>query len=86
MLNGVLYDYCGVLGRGLLHAGYSVGSVVRSLSEIREEAWHVPGFQVLTWLVPHHIHIPQVYYLLLALLLGQPVKNVQNNTKVSTTH
>ncbi|XP_050700499.1 WD repeat and FYVE domain-containing protein 3-like isoform X2 [Eriocheir sinensis] len=62
--------------------GYSVGSVVRSLSEIREEAWHVPGFQVLTWLVPHHIHIPQVYYLLLALLLGQPVKNVQNNTKL----
>lgn len=58
--------------------------MVRSLSEIREEAWHVPGFQVLTWLVPHHIHIPQVYYLLLALLLGQPVKNVQNNTKVST--
>ncbi|XP_063865461.1 WD repeat and FYVE domain-containing protein 3-like isoform X1 [Scylla paramamosain] len=62
--------------------GYSVGSVVRSLSEIREEAWHVPGFQVLTWLVPHHIHIPQVYFLLLALLLGQPVKNVQNNTKL----
>ncbi|XP_045600783.1 WD repeat and FYVE domain-containing protein 3 isoform X4 [Procambarus clarkii] len=62
--------------------GYSVGTVVRSLSEIREEAWHVPGFQVLTWLVPRHIHIPQVYYLLLALLLGQPVKNVQNNTKL----
>ncbi|KAG7173359.1 WD repeat and FYVE domain-containing protein 3-like [Homarus americanus] len=62
--------------------GYSVGSVVRSLSEIREEAWHIPGFQVLTWLVPRHIHIPQVYYLLLALLLGQPVKNVQNNTKL----
>lgn len=62
--------------------GYSVGSVVRSLSEIREEAWHMPGFQLITWLVPQHIHVPQVYYLLLALLLGQPVKNVQNNTKV----
>ncbi|KAK3895111.1 hypothetical protein Pcinc_001157 [Petrolisthes cinctipes] len=62
--------------------GYSVGSVVRSLSEIREEAWHMPGFQVLTCLLPRHIHVPQVYYLLLALLLGQPVKNVQNNTKL----
>ncbi|XP_068245244.1 WD repeat and FYVE domain-containing protein 3 isoform X2 [Palaemon carinicauda] len=62
--------------------GYSVGSSARSLSEIREDAWHMPGFQLLTWLVPRHIHIPQVYYLLLALLLGQPVKNVQNNTKL----
>ncbi|KAK7077189.1 WD repeat and FYVE domain-containing protein 3 [Halocaridina rubra] len=62
--------------------GYSVGSAARSLSEIREDAWHMPGFQLLTWLVPRHIHIPQVYYLLLALLLGQPVKNVQNNTKL----
>lgn len=61
--------------------GYSMGGAGRSASEIRDDAWHMPGFQLLTWLMPRHIHVPQVYYLLLALLLGQPVKNVQNNTK-----
>ncbi|XP_076043582.1 WD repeat and FYVE domain containing 3 bchs isoform X2 [Oratosquilla oratoria] len=62
--------------------GYSVGTPLRCTSEVREDVYHVPGFQLLTWLMPRHIHVPQVYYLLLALLLGQPVKNVQNNTKL----
>ena len=41
---------------------------------IRQDIFSIPGFQLLNWLMPLHISIPEVYYLLLAMVLGQPVK------------
>ena len=55
---------------------------MRAACEVREDVCHMPGFQVLTWQIASHTHVSQLYYLLLALLLGHPVKNVQNNSKV----
>jgi hypothetical protein len=42
--------------------------------EVKSEALHVPGFQRLNWLLPQHIDVPEVYFLLMALMMGQPVK------------
>lgn len=41
---------------------------------MKSEALHVPGFQRLNWLLPQHIDVPEVYFLLIALMMGQPVK------------
>ena len=55
-----------------LGTGLSQGlSGIASKRDIRHDIFQVPGFQQLNWLMPHHIEIPQVYYLLLAILLGQ---------------
>lgn len=50
-------------------------------SDIKSEALHIPGFQYLNWLLPSHVEIPEVYFLLTALMLGQPVKSLPNDTK-----
>ncbi|KAJ9586850.1 hypothetical protein L9F63_019532, partial [Diploptera punctata] len=42
--------------------------------EVKSEALYVPGFQRLNWLLPQHIDVPEVYFLLMALMMGQPVK------------
>ena len=49
---------------------------------IRQDIFNVPGFQLLNWLMPLHISIPEVYYLLLAMVLGQPVKSLPTSVKL----
>ncbi len=41
---------------------------------IRQELFTVPGFQLLNWHMASHIEVPEVYYLVIAIVLGQPVK------------
>ncbi|XP_042903173.1 WD repeat and FYVE domain-containing protein 3 isoform X2 [Parasteatoda tepidariorum] len=43
----------------------SFGSV-----DVTDEAAHVPGFQHLQYLMVHHVEIPEVYFLLLSIMLG----------------
>ena len=50
--------------------------------EINQEICHLPGFIVLQWLIPKHSHIPKIYLLLIALLLGQPVKQLPQHLQV----
>ncbi|KAK9884773.1 hypothetical protein WA026_009003 [Henosepilachna vigintioctopunctata] len=40
----------------------------------KSEALHIPGFKYLNWLLPSHLEVPEVYFLLTALMMGQPVK------------
>ena len=42
--------------------------------EVKTAVLHIPGFQYLDWLLPHHLDIPELYFLLTALIMGQPVK------------
>lgn len=53
------------------------------VGEVREEVCSVAGFQVLTTNMAAHIRVPQAYPLMLALILGQPVKTLPTTTKVS---
>ncbi|KAI5732691.1 hypothetical protein M8J76_003102 [Diaphorina citri] len=50
--------------------------------DLRHEALTVPGFQHLAWLLPAHIRIQQMYFLLIALLMGQPVKHLPAESKL----
>ncbi|GLG99384.1 Neurobeachin [Gryllus bimaculatus] len=50
--------------------------------EVKSEALHVPGFQRLAWLLPQHIDVPEVYFLLMALMMGQPVKLLPADSKL----
>lgn len=34
----------------------------------------LPGFQLLEWLMQHHLDVPELYFLITALIMGQPVK------------
>ncbi|ALC38357.1 bchs [Drosophila busckii] len=42
--------------------------------EVRPAALNIPGFQLLEWLLSHHLDVPELYFLLTALIMGQPVK------------
>ncbi|XP_044743172.1 WD repeat and FYVE domain-containing protein 3 isoform X2 [Chrysoperla carnea] len=49
--------------------------------DVKPEALHVPGFQHLGWFVPSHLDVPEIYFLLTALMMGQPVKLLPGDTK-----
>lgn len=77
-----------VLGQPQLHNSASPANTAASVvqvqpgqqlpaqiaSEVKTAVLHVPGFQYLEWLLPHHLDIPELYFLLTALIMGQPVK------------
>lgn len=45
-------------------------------AEVKTAILHIPGFQYLEWLLPNHLSIPEIYYLVVALIMGQPVKGL----------
>jgi hypothetical protein len=54
-----------------------------STGEIKPSGLHVPGFQHLGWLLPQHIDlVPELYFLFIALMMGQPVKLLPTDSKV----
>lgn len=42
--------------------------------EVKVQALSINGFQYLEWLLPFHLEVPELYFLLTALIMGQPVK------------
>ena len=51
--------------------------------EVHADVCHLPGFQSLQWLLPYHAHLPELYFLLMALLLGQPAGTLPSKIHVS---
>jgi len=54
--------------------------------ETRTVNWEIcttPGFTVLGWLLPKHNAVPEVYLLLMAMLLGQHISNIPQDVQVS---
>lgn len=49
--------------------------------EYKSDVLHIPGFQYLSWLLPTHLDIPEVYFLLTALMMGQPAKLLPAESK-----
>lgn len=50
-------------------------------NDSKSEALHIPGFQYLGWLLPSHLEISELYFLLTALMMGQPAKLLPADTK-----
>lgn len=50
-------------------------------SDIKAEALHVPGFQYLNWLLPYHVEVSETYFLLTALMMGQPVRVLPSDSE-----
>jgi len=64
-------------------AGFNVGSSAKALNrEINMDVCQLPGFTALHWVLPKHAEIPELYFLLMALLLGQPVREVPEKLQV----
>ena len=53
-----------------------------ALREINLDSCHLPGFVYLQSLLPHHCRIPDIYFMLIALLLGNKIKSIPENLKV----
>ncbi|XP_071954048.1 WD repeat and FYVE domain-containing protein 3-like isoform X2 [Antedon mediterranea] len=69
--NQVLQNRVGVV------LGYNLGKSSKvQAGEINRDACHQPGFQVLQWWLQKHADVPEVYFLLMALMLGQPVQEL----------
>lgn len=47
---------------------------VQIASEVKTSVLRIPGFQYLEWLLPYHLEVAEIYFLLTALIMGQPVK------------
>ncbi|XP_035824115.1 WD repeat and FYVE domain-containing protein 3 isoform X2 [Aplysia californica] len=59
--------------------GFNVGTHARNHErEIQQEVCHVPGFQALQWLLARHTSVADVYFLLMALLLGQQNRTINS--------
>ena len=50
--------------------------------EINQEMCHIPGFQALSFLLQRHTDIPEIYFILMAMLLDQPIHNLPHKIKV----
>ncbi|XP_013136789.1 PREDICTED: WD repeat and FYVE domain-containing protein 3 [Papilio polytes] len=57
-------------------AGVVVAAAVRSHAHLHAALLHTPGFTLLTWLLLYHLEIPELYYLVFGLMLGQPMRAV----------
>jgi len=62
-------------------SGKSASSTFRR--EVNQDVCNVPGFTVLQWLLSQHPHIPHVYFMMMALLVGQPVQQLPPDVQVS---
>ncbi|XP_069782164.1 WD repeat and FYVE domain-containing protein 3 isoform X4 [Narcine bancroftii] len=62
--------------------GFNVGRIAGGRSTIREinrDACHIPGFSILQSFLPKHTNVPELYFLLMALFLQQPVTELPEN-------
>ncbi|KAL2720725.1 WD repeat and FYVE domain-containing protein 3-like isoform X1 [Vespula squamosa] len=51
--------------------------------DIKPSGLHVPGFQHLGWLLPQHIDlVPELYFLFISLMMGQPIKLLPMDSKL----
>lgn len=51
--------------------------------DIKSVGLNVPGFQHLGWLLPQHVDlVPELYFLFIALMMGQPVKLLPADSKL----
>jgi len=50
--------------------------------DVSLDVCNVPGFTVLQWLLSQHPHIPHVYFMMMALLVGQPVQPLPQDIQV----
>ncbi|KPJ11169.1 WD repeat and FYVE domain-containing protein 3 [Papilio machaon] len=57
-------------------AGVVLASAVRSQAHLHSALLHTAGFTLLTWLILYHLEVPELYYLLFGLMLGQPMRAV----------
>ena len=53
-----------------------------SRRDVNQDICNVPGFTVLQWLLSQHPHIPHVYFMMMALLVGQPVQQLPTDLQV----
>ncbi|KAI4821287.1 hypothetical protein KUCAC02_029225, partial [Chaenocephalus aceratus] len=62
--------------------GFNVGRSAGGRSTVREinrDACHFPGLPVLQTLLPKHTNVPELYFLLMALFLQQPVTELPDS-------
>lgn len=50
---------------------------------IKVDAYQVPGFQQLQWLMCRHVTVPDINFLLLAMLMGRPVTRIPCGLQVT---
>ncbi|CAH0406921.1 unnamed protein product [Chilo suppressalis] len=64
-------------------AGVMLTAAVHTHTHLHASLLHTSGFTMLSWLILSHLQIPELYYLLFGLTLGQPMRNVGSDKTVS---
>ncbi|XP_061381193.1 WD repeat and FYVE domain-containing protein 3 isoform X2 [Danaus plexippus] len=64
-------------------AGVVITTAVHSHSHLHSQLLYTSGFTLLAWLCLSHLEIPELYYLLFGLTLGQPVRYIGPDRLVS---
>jgi len=55
-----------------------------SRRDVNQDVCNVPGFTVLQWLLSQHPRVPHVYFMMMALLVGQPVQQLPQHVQVAS--
>ncbi len=61
---------------------FGAGNPKPQAEDINPDICHLPGFVLLQWLLAKHPEVPELYLMLLSLLLGQPVSDMHRNIEV----
>ncbi|XP_063360999.1 WD repeat and FYVE domain-containing protein 3 [Cydia amplana] len=64
-------------------AGVVLSTAIHSHSHLHMPLLLTSGFVMLSWLLLSHLHIPELYYLLFGLTLGQPMRSICSDKTVS---
>ncbi|CAH0714498.1 unnamed protein product, partial [Brenthis ino] len=64
-------------------AGVVLTAAVHSHAHLHAQLLYTPGFTPLAWLLLSHLQIPELYYLLFGLALGQPMHQLGSERAIS---
>lgn len=61
--------------------GNATAQPTQIAGEVKTALLHIPGFQHLEFLLPNHLDVAELYYLITAMIMGQPVKLLTSDHK-----
>ena len=68
----------------ILSTGLNIGTSNKGQKRaLNREVCQVPGFTIVQWLLPKHANVAEIYFILMAMLMGQHIKDLPSDVQVN---